>query len=139
MSGPRSCGGTASAWPYRGSPSRCWRCSWSGRCELVSRDALCQGLWPDGTYVDFEHGLNAVVKRLRDALGDSAEAPRFVETLARRGYRFIAPVERTDGRTASGIGQTAWRARPMALLAAALAAAIAIRAFWSRSPGPGRG
>src|SRR5262249_52399654 len=49
-------------------------------------------LWPADTYVDFEHSLNAAIKRLRAALGDSAESPRFVETLARRGYRFIAPL-----------------------------------------------
>jgi DNA-binding winged helix-turn-helix (wHTH) protein len=60
--------------------------------ELVTREALRRSLWPDGTFVDFEHGLNAVVKRLRDALGDSAAEPRYIETLPRRGYRFIAPV-----------------------------------------------
>jgi TolB-like protein/DNA-binding winged helix-turn-helix (wHTH) protein len=60
--------------------------------EVVSRDELRRRLWPDDTFVDFEHGLNAAVKRLRDTLGDSAEAPRFVETIPRRGYRFIAPV-----------------------------------------------
>jgi DNA-binding winged helix-turn-helix (wHTH) protein len=61
--------------------------------ELVTRDELRQRLWPDGTFVDFEHGLNAVVKRLRDTLGDSADTPRFIETVPRRGYRFIAPVD----------------------------------------------
>lgn len=61
--------------------------------ELVTRDELRQRLWPADTYVDFERGLNAAVKRLRDALGDSADTPRFVETLHRRGYRFIAPIE----------------------------------------------
>jgi DNA-binding winged helix-turn-helix (wHTH) protein/Tol biopolymer transport system component len=60
--------------------------------ELVSRDELQKRLWPSDTFVDFDHGLNAAVKRLRDALGDSAENPRFVETLARRGYRFLAPI-----------------------------------------------
>jgi len=60
--------------------------------EVVTRDTLRASLWPVNTFVDFDHGLNAAVKRLRDALGDSAENPRFVETLARRGYRFIAPV-----------------------------------------------
>lgn len=60
--------------------------------DLVTRDELRQRLWPAETFVDFEHGLNAAVRRLRDALGDSAEMPRFVETLPRRGYRFIAPV-----------------------------------------------
>jgi Tol biopolymer transport system component/DNA-binding winged helix-turn-helix (wHTH) protein len=61
--------------------------------DLVTREELRQRLWPDGTFVDFEHGLNAVVSRLRDTLGDSAESPRFIETIPRRGYRFIAPVE----------------------------------------------
>jgi TolB-like protein/DNA-binding winged helix-turn-helix (wHTH) protein/Flp pilus assembly protein TadD len=60
--------------------------------ELVTREELRQRLWSAETFVDFEHGLNAAVRRLRDALGDSAETPRFVETLPRRGYRFIAPV-----------------------------------------------
>src|SRR5581483_2501723 len=60
--------------------------------RLVTRDELRQELWPRDTFVDFEHGLNAAVKRLRAALGDSAETPRFVETLPRRGYRFTAEV-----------------------------------------------
>ena len=60
--------------------------------EIVTREDLRKRLWPADTFVDFDHGLNAAVKRLRDALGDSAENPRFVETLARRGYRFVAPV-----------------------------------------------
>src|SRR5215467_3741071 len=61
--------------------------------EVVTREDLHARLWPADTFVDFDHGLNAAVKRLRDALGDSAENPRFVETLARRGYRFLAPLE----------------------------------------------
>jgi DNA-binding winged helix-turn-helix (wHTH) protein/Tol biopolymer transport system component len=61
--------------------------------EVVTREDLHARLWPADTFVDFDHGLNAAVKRLRDALGDSAENPRFVETLARRGYRFLAPAE----------------------------------------------
>jgi DNA-binding winged helix-turn-helix (wHTH) protein/Tol biopolymer transport system component len=61
--------------------------------EVVTREELHGRLWSSDTFVDFDHGLNAAIKRLRDALGDSAENPRFVETLARRGYRFIAPVE----------------------------------------------
>lgn len=60
--------------------------------EVVSRDDLRSRLWPDDTFVDFEHSINTAVRRLRDALGDSAENPRFVETVARRGYRFLAPV-----------------------------------------------
>src|ERR1700687_709705 len=55
--------------------------------EVMTRDDLRLRLWPDGTFVDFEHGLNAAVKRLRAAIGDSAERPRFIETLNLRGYR----------------------------------------------------
>ena len=64
--------------------------------ELVSREALHAKLWPADTFVNFEHGLNVAVKRLRHALSDSAANPRFVETLPRRGYRFIAPVQALD-------------------------------------------
>ena len=66
--------------------------------DLVTREELRQRLWPAETFVDFEHGLNAAVRRLRDALGDSADVPRFVETLPRRGYRFIAPVTEPSAR-----------------------------------------
>jgi TolB-like protein/Tfp pilus assembly protein PilF len=68
--------------------------------ELLTRDELRDRLWPEGTFVDFEHGLNAAIKRLRAVLGDSAERPRFIETLHRRGYRFIAKVERVNGHGA---------------------------------------
>jgi DNA-binding winged helix-turn-helix (wHTH) protein/Tol biopolymer transport system component len=60
--------------------------------QLVTREELIKKLWPADTFVDFEHSLNKAVKRLREALRDSAEEPRFIETLPRRGYRFIAPV-----------------------------------------------
>jgi len=66
--------------------------------ELVTREELRQRLWSGETFVDFEHGLNAAVRRLRDALGDSADVPRFIETLPRRGYRFIAPVIQPPSR-----------------------------------------
>ena len=61
--------------------------------EVVTREQLRRKLWPADTFVDFDVGLNSAIKKLRDALGESAEAPRYVETLPRRGYRFIAPVE----------------------------------------------
>ena len=61
--------------------------------EIVTREELRSQLWSDDTFVDFDHGLNAAIKRLRDALGDTADNPRFVETLSRRGYRFVAPVQ----------------------------------------------
>jgi TolB-like protein/DNA-binding winged helix-turn-helix (wHTH) protein/Tfp pilus assembly protein PilF len=71
--------------------------------ELVTREALRRELWADDTFVDFEHGLNSAIKRLRVALGDSGTAPRYIETLPRRGYRFIAPVEPfREERTALG-------------------------------------
>jgi DNA-binding winged helix-turn-helix (wHTH) protein len=60
--------------------------------ELVTREELRQQLWPSDTFVGFEHGLNAAVGRLRETLGDSAETPRFIETLPRRGYRFIGTI-----------------------------------------------
>jgi TolB-like protein/tetratricopeptide (TPR) repeat protein len=62
--------------------------------DVVTRDELQRRLWPDGTFVDFEHALNAAVKRLRSALGDDADHPQFVETVPRRGYRFIAKLDR---------------------------------------------
>src|SRR5713101_7442573 len=60
--------------------------------EVVTREELRQKLWPAETFVDFDHSLNVAVRRLRDALGESAESPVFIETVARRGYRFIAPL-----------------------------------------------
>jgi TolB-like protein len=65
--------------------------------QVVDRDDLRRRLWPEGTFVDYEHGLNAAVKRLRHVLGDDAEQPRFIETIPRRGYRFIAPVFGSGG------------------------------------------
>src|SRR3954470_24790263 len=67
--------------------------------ELVTRDELRQRLWPAGTFVDFEHSLNAAVKRLRAALGDDPANPPFIETVHRRGYRFIARVASSDNGT----------------------------------------
>src|ERR1700716_2371666 len=61
--------------------------------NVVSRDELRNRLWPGDTFVDFDHGLNNAVMRLREVLSDSSDTPRFIETLPRRGYRFIAPVE----------------------------------------------
>src|ERR1035438_4543904 len=62
--------------------------------EVVTRDDLRKKIWPADTSVDFDHSLNTAVNKIRESLGDSASSPRFVETLARRGYRFIAPVDR---------------------------------------------
>jgi TolB-like protein/DNA-binding winged helix-turn-helix (wHTH) protein/lipopolysaccharide biosynthesis regulator YciM len=102
--------------------------------EVITREDLQKQLWPAGTYVDYEHSVNAAVKRLRQALGDSADSPRFIETLARSGYRFIAPVtQHLDEVTApAGEIQTdvsqhtaennGWRRRQFRPLAIALAA-----------------
>src|SRR6266700_4920503 len=62
--------------------------------EVVSREEIRRKLWPNDTIVEFDHSINAAIRRLREALNDSADDPRFVETLARRGYRFKLPVER---------------------------------------------
>jgi TolB-like protein/DNA-binding winged helix-turn-helix (wHTH) protein/Tfp pilus assembly protein PilF len=76
-----------------GQPVQVLICLLENPGELVTREELHRKLWPSDTFVNFEHGLNAAVKRLRQALSDSADNPRFVETLPRRGYRFIAPVQ----------------------------------------------
>ena len=65
---------------------------------LVTREELRKHLWPDETFVDFETGLNTAVSKLREALNDDAEHPRYIETVPRRGYRFLAPVENGDGQ-----------------------------------------
>src|ERR1700680_1758323 len=61
--------------------------------ELVSREELRRTLWPEDTFIDFDHSLGTAINKLREVLGDSAANPRFIETLPRRGYRFIAPIE----------------------------------------------
>jgi TolB-like protein/DNA-binding winged helix-turn-helix (wHTH) protein/Tfp pilus assembly protein PilF len=91
--------------------------------EVVTRDELRGALWPADTFVDFDHGLNKTINKIRDALGESAESPRFVETVSRRGYRFIAEVVRldsadSDSRTESKLpfpGGAATTSKPMRL------------------------
>ena len=69
--------------------------------DLVTREELRERIWPSDTFVDFDHGLNTAINQLRGALGDSAANPRFIQTVPRRGYRFIAPVEIVIGRNAA--------------------------------------
>src|SRR5713226_1489804 len=76
-----------------GQPVQVLICLLESPGELVTREELHRKLWPADTFVNFEHGLNAAIKRLRQALSDSADNPRFVQTLPRRGYRFIAPIQ----------------------------------------------
>jgi DNA-binding winged helix-turn-helix (wHTH) protein len=71
--------------------------------DVVTREELRQKLWPADTFVDFDHSLNTAVNKLRETLGDSSTSPRYIETLARRGYRFIAPVQ-------NGVGTGEWGA-----------------------------
>jgi DNA-binding winged helix-turn-helix (wHTH) protein/Tfp pilus assembly protein PilF len=84
--------------------------------QLVTREELKKHLWPEDTFVDFETGLNTAVSKLRDALSDSAETPRYIETIPRRGYRFISPVELLNGHrpasASAGNGQTSGQALP---------------------------
>ena len=123
--------------------------------DLVSREELREKLWPADTYVDFDNSLNTAASKLREALGDSAASPRFIETLPRRGYRFIAPLERHGqvGDVSSSVpptttelktpAQQVWqaslrRARLQQLvLAAALVVAVGLAVVpWLRSPPP---
>jgi len=87
--------------------------------EVVTREELVRRLWPDGTFVDFDRGLNAAVTRLRQALSDSADAPKYVETVARRGYRFIGPPVSQATRRHHPVGPCGGRAdcHPRASLA----------------------
>lgn len=119
------------------------------RGELVTREQLRERLWPSDTFVDFEHGLNAAVRRIREALGDSADAPKYIETLPRRGYRFIAPVESastttsqpTDVQVSEPTGAAVAEPRDrvrrgLGVVAALVAiAALALWIGWSRRSG----
>jgi Tol biopolymer transport system component/DNA-binding winged helix-turn-helix (wHTH) protein len=110
------------------------------RGGVVSRDELRSRLWPDDTFVDFEHGVNAAVKRLREALGDNADSPRFIETVPRRGYRLIAPVEEIADVAAEGEEpghppvRARWLVGGVLLLAAAAIAVLGIARQFSGSP-----
>ena len=73
--------------------------------EVVTREELRQRLWPSDTFVDFDHSLNTAINKLRDLLGDTANNPRFVETLPKRGYRFLAPVQAQDATASAANGE----------------------------------
>ncbi|MGH9861507.1 MAG: winged helix-turn-helix domain-containing protein, partial [Candidatus Acidiferrales bacterium] len=111
--------------------------------ELVTRKELQERLWPGDTFVEFESGLNNAISRLRETLGDSADSPRLIETIPRRGYRFIAPVE-PSGLPAPAAHQPALppvahaaRSRKPWFLAAGLllAALVAVIAYRQLNPG----
>src|SRR5438034_6870092 len=104
--------------------------------EVVTREELRNQNWPADTFVDFDNSLNTAINKLREALGDSADNPRFIETLPRRGYRFTAPVTVVDGitrETAAGLGAAAPARRRKIVVTAAvvvLATGIAGGLFW---------
>src|SRR6185369_3269223 len=110
--------------------------------EVVTREEVRQALWPGDTFVDFDVGLNSAIKRLRDALNDSADNPRFVETLPRRGYRFVAALETAPDpappaleaphRTGSPpvVRLRSWGAAAAVVAAAVLLAGLAATGKW---------
>src|SRR2546423_2553832 len=74
--------------------------------ELVTREQLQKRLWPGDTFVDFDHGLNTAINKLREVLSDSSATPKYIETLPRRGYRFLGTVELVNGASPSGAANT---------------------------------
>src|SRR5438270_9717455 len=108
--------------------------------ELVTRDELVRRLWADGTTVDFDRSLNAAVTRLRQALSDSADVPRYIETVARRGYRFVGYIERaaeeTDPAAASNPlpPATARAPKSFPILAVSLGIVALSAAVWFARP-----
>jgi Tol biopolymer transport system component/DNA-binding winged helix-turn-helix (wHTH) protein len=98
--------------------------------EVVTREEIRQRLWRADTFVDFEHSINTAVKRLREALDDSADNPRFVETLARRGYRFIAPVG-AEGSIQERLQRKVW---PTALAALGIIVLVGLLLPWLTAP-----
>ena len=106
--------------------------------ELVTREELLKELWPSETYVDFDHGVNAAVNRLREVLGDDADNPRFIETLPRRGYRFIGPTARAEQNDPEKLAEYSEAhvshrfLLKTGLTVASLAAIAGVVAFWLR-------
>jgi eukaryotic-like serine/threonine-protein kinase len=96
--------------------------------EVVTREDLRSELWQSDTFVDFDNGLNTSINKLREALGDSADSPRFIETLPRRGYRFIAPVTGTDGTTRGTAAGVSSDAPPSSRKVMAAVAVVALAA-----------
>ncbi|HME38372.1 MAG TPA: winged helix-turn-helix domain-containing protein [Steroidobacteraceae bacterium] len=99
--------------------------------QVVTREELRQAVWPTDVYVDFDQGLNNAIKKVRDALGDSADSPRFVETVARHGYRFVAPVGAAPGLPSAPRSQFGLRALRNGLIALASVAVLSAFAYWA--------
>ena len=108
--------------------------------EVVSRDELRQQIWPEGTYVDFERGLNFAIAHIRAALGDSADSPRYIETVPKRGYRFIAPItphQAVQEVTATPVepptAPNPWRTRALSAVVAIVAMVGVTAVLWLRA------
>ena len=116
--------------------------------QVVTREELQRRIWPVDTFVDFDHGLNNAIRKLRDALADDAENPRYVETLAKRGYRFIAEVHNGNGsapahteetvaptsfRANRSLAESRWRLQGFGLAVLALVSVLALSAIWLRN------
>jgi DNA-binding winged helix-turn-helix (wHTH) protein len=97
--------------------------------ELVTREELRAKIWPETTHVDFDNSLNTTIRHVREALGDSARNPRFVDTVRGRGYRFVAPVEVVAGANTKKTERRRWAPIGFAVTAAA-AAALAMLAWF---------
>ena len=102
--------------------------------DVVTREELREQLWPADTYVDFDHSLNTAVRKLRTALGDSAETPRYVETVARRGYRFAVPVEWIGDAVERPRARTHAARWALGALIATVAASALLYGLWRRPP-----
>src|SRR6267378_2297086 len=95
--------------------------------DVLTREELRQKLWPADTFVDFDDGLNTAIKKLRDTLGDSADSPRFIETLPKRGYRFICPVNGANASTEmQALRPMAWWRQPWVVGLLAFTALLAV-------------
>ena len=98
--------------------------------EVVTREELRQRVWPSNVYVDFDQGLNNAIKKAREALGDSADSPRFVETVARHGYRFVATVSRAPARLAEPRPRFGLRPVRNGILISSAVAVLAAVSYW---------
>ena len=113
-----------------------WPCCFDGPAKC-SREELQQALWPADTFVEFDQGLNTAVKKIRQALGDSADNPRFVETIPRKGYRFIAPVSAAEIAVPVPAPARHRHSFRVAAVLALVVAGVAIWFFWtSKTPEP---
>jgi len=101
--------------------------------QVVSREELRGQIWPQDTFVDFDNCLNTAINKLREALGDSADSPRFIETLPRRGYRFLVPVEGEHMKEPAAF-RSRWTVLALSVIALTVAAVVGVW-FWQARPG----